>query len=69
MVAVIQSLYCKDNMLAHLLRCLFLWAALGSFWFVAKHIPGKENCLADAISRNQHVKYSHLIPRCWMKHQ
>lgn len=52
-VAVLNSLSSKAPELMHLLRCMFLFAALRSFWFCARHLPGRENILADAISRDK----------------
>ena len=52
-VSVINSLYSSDPTIMHLLRCLFLFAALGAFWFDAFHIPGRMNRVADAISRGK----------------
>ena len=52
-VSVINSLYSSDPTIMHLLRCLFLFAALGAFWFDAFHVPGRMNRVADAISRGK----------------
>ena len=52
----VVQFYCdneaKEKGLIHLLRCVIFLAAKHGFWFIATHIPGKENILADAISRN-----------------
>ena len=39
--------------MAHMLRCLFFLEEKLEFLSTAKHIPGVENRLADALSRNQ----------------
>ena len=39
-VDVLKAKYGRDFMLAHLLRCLCLFAARHTFWFWAKHVPG-----------------------------
>ena len=36
----------------HLIRLLVFFASYHSFWFYADHIAGKDNNLADALSRN-----------------
>ena len=51
-VAVLQSGYSKEEHLMHLLRVPVWLASHFQFWFVASHIAGKDNTLADAISRN-----------------
>ena len=38
--------------LMHLIRLLVFFAAYYSFWFYAEHVTGKDNNLADALSRN-----------------
>ena len=37
----------------HLLRCLFFFEAWFSFELVASYLPGRENVLADDLSRNR----------------
>ena len=51
-VDIINSGYSRVPQIMHLLRCLFFIRALFRFSLHAVHIPGKENSLADAISRN-----------------
>ena len=36
----------------HLIHLLLFFAARFNLWFTASHIPGKQNILADALSRN-----------------
>ena len=43
----------RDPTLMRLLRCLFLVTARHDVFLVASHIAGRDNTLADAISRNQ----------------
>ena len=52
-VADLKSRYSRDPTMAHLLRCLCLYAARYTFWFWAAHIPGRLNSAADALSRNK----------------
>ena len=51
-VAVIKSGYSREPFMRHLLRCLFFFSARHDFTLTAAHIPGRQNFLADAISRN-----------------
>ena len=50
-------------MLAHLLHCLCLFAARHTFWFWAKHVPGRLNGAADALSRNQMICFFESSPQ------
>ena len=52
-VTILTKLYCRDLGLMSLLRCLVFCAATHNFWFTARHVPGRINNLADAISRNR----------------
>ena len=52
-VTVLTKLYCRDASLMGYLRCIVFSAARHGYWFTAKHIPGRNNTLADAISRNK----------------
>ena len=51
-VAILNSGYSKEGQIMHLVRCLFFIMAHFQFSLVARHIPGSQNKLADAISRN-----------------
>ena len=51
-VHVLNATYCKYLHLMHLIRILVFLAAHFNFWFVAEHIVGKDNSLADSLSRN-----------------
>ena len=51
-VDLINSGYTRETLLSHLLRCLFFFVARFDFTLVASHIPGKDNVLADALSRD-----------------
>ena len=52
-VCVINSGSSKDPVLMQLLRCLFFVEAKFDCQVVARHTPGSENGLADALSRNR----------------
>ena len=47
----------------HLLRCLFFLQAHFKFDYEAKHIPGKENRAADALSRDGLSTFLSLFPQ------
>ena len=52
-VHIIRTRQSKDPTAMHLVRCLSLIECAFQFTLVSKHIPGKHNDLADALSRNQ----------------
>lgn len=45
-----------------LMRKLTYHSAINSFIIHAKHILGRQNCIADAISRFQMAKFRNLAP-------
>jgi len=49
---VVNSGYSKVEKIMHLLRCLFFIRAQYNIEVKAIHVPGKDDGLADAISRN-----------------
>lgn len=51
-VHVINSGYSKEPQMMHLLRCLFFIKAHFHLEVKAEHVPGEENTLADALSRD-----------------
>ena len=53
----------KHPAIASLLRTLFLIAAQNNFTIALKHLPGKHNCIADALSRNQLSRFFALAPQ------
>ena len=61
-VAVINSRSSRDPELMHLLRCLFFFEARHSFRLEAAHIPGKDNVLADNLSRNRASSFLLKVP-------
>lgn len=51
-VSVVNSGYSRVPEIMHLLRCLFFIRATFQFTLWAVYLPGRENALADAISRD-----------------
>lgn len=62
-VADLKSRYSRDPTMAHLLRCLCMYAARYTFWFWAAHIPGRLNSAADALSRNKMSCFYASVPQ------
>lgn len=61
-VAVINSGRAKDTILMHLLRCLFFVSASFQVQVHANHIPGLHNIAADALSRNNLLRFLQAVP-------
>ena len=61
-VAVINSGYSRVPQIMHLLRCLFFVRAFFQVSVWAIHVPGQQNCMADAISRNNLVYLLSQVP-------
>ena len=62
-VAAINSNTSKVRETAHLLRCLAFIAAHWQCHLTSAHILGNQNCLADAISRNNIAVLRTLYPQ------
>lgn len=62
-VHILNNTYSRDSHLMHLVRLLTFLAAMHSFWFSAEHIPGEQNYLADAISRNDTSLFLSQVPQ------
>ena len=62
-VAIINSGYSREPFLMHLLRCIFFLSAKYEFSLVATHVPGQQNELADAISRDNAALFLSLSPQ------
>lgn len=61
-VAAINSGTSCNRIAAHLTRCLCFITASYQFVATARHIPGRLNSAADALSRKQHSKFVQLLP-------
>ena len=53
----------QDHVLMHLLHCLAIYAAYFRFQYHATHVPGVQNTAADALSRNNMLLFTSLIPQ------
>jgi len=61
-VEVINSTYCDESHMMHLMCLLVFYAAKFNFWFKAVHIPGKKNTIADTLSRNKISLFFSQVP-------
>ena len=61
-VAIVNSGYSRVAPIMHLLRCLFFIRAHFRLNLWAVHVPGTENGLADAISRNHLPLFFSQVP-------
>ena len=52
-VSAVTGRSCRDQGMMHLVRCLFFLEAWYDFHVMAEHLPGRENMLADDLSRNR----------------
>lgn len=62
-VHVINKQTSRSKRSMHLVRSLVLSCLNNNILFRAKHIPGRTNCVADALSRLQLAKFRCLAPR------
>ena len=53
----------KHPQIANLFQRLFLLAANSNYTLALIHVPGKENSIADALSRNQMSRFFSLAPQ------
>lgn len=65
-VEIINKGRSKIPSIMKLMRKLTYHSAINSFIIHAKHIPGRQNCIADAISRFQMAKFRNLAPAAEM---
>ena len=61
-VDILMSGYSREPHLMHLMRLMVFFASSYQFHFAASHIPGVENTLADAISRNNASSFIRQAP-------
>lgn len=62
-VGLLKKLSSKVSVQMHLVRCLLFYAAYYRFQFVAEHVAGTANTVADAISRDKAALFPHLVPQ------
>ena len=61
-VAIVNSGRSRLDRAMHLRRCLSFFLARWDMMFVCSHIPGTDNCAADALSRNSLSSFQSLVP-------
>ena len=61
-VAIVNSGRSRMDRAMHLMRCLSFFLARWDMMFVCSHIPGTDNCAADALSRNSLSSFQSLVP-------
>lgn len=61
-VQAINNQRCQSPLALRLLRHLVLRCLQYNIMFTARHVPGVENCVADALSRFDFVKFRALCP-------
>lgn len=62
-VAIIQKGRSKSSQIMPLMRQLTLCAAYGNFTVLSQHVPGKQNQIADSLSRLQMGRFRQLAPQ------
>lgn len=62
-VEVMRAGYSKEPYLMHLLRCIFFVTAAYEITMWPTHVPGIENRIADAISRNNMSIFHSQVPK------
>ena len=61
-VAIIRSGTSKHPLAMHLMRCLFFFTAYYQIYLEPRHLPGKLNAAADALSRGHLSLFLQLHP-------
>ena len=61
-VEVLNGSYSKDEVIMHLVRCLFFISEHFRFAVEAVLLPGKLNEVADALSSNYILQFSQVMP-------
>lgn len=62
MVAIVNNKTSRDKEVVHLVRYLVFVAAKFQFRLHATHIPGIQNTVADALSRDNMPLFRSLLP-------
>ena len=62
-VAAINNQSSRVQEMAHMLRCLAFICGRFQIHISASHIPGTQNCIADALSRNNLTSFYTLLPQ------
>lgn len=61
-VAVVNSGYSREPQVMHLLHCLFVITARFCIGLHCQYLPGPQNEIADAVSRNNHALFFLKVP-------
>ena len=61
-VNVLATCSCRDASMTHILRCLFFYEAHYQFSVMAVHLAGRDNELADDLSRDRHISFLSKAP-------
>ena len=62
-VQIWESGLSQSAQLMVLFRALFFIAARHNFTLLIRHLPGSDNCIADALSRQQLYRFRSLVPQ------
>ena len=61
-VAVIQKHPSHHPQILHLLHCLYFYSAFNQYAYSVHYLPGVDNVVADALSRNNMSLFYSLPP-------
>ena len=67
-VEIIRKRSARDPRTHHLLRCFYFYAAFYQFDYCIVHVPGINNTLADAISRDNLSLFHSFLPQALRVH-
>lgn len=62
-VEIVRKRSARDPLTHHLLRCFYFYAAFYQFDYCIEHVPGVDNMLADAISRDNLPLFRSFLPQ------
>ena len=62
-VAILRSGSAKYLVTMHMVRCLFFFTAVNQLVLAPMHLPGRDNAVADHLSRNAFQSFLQLVPK------